>query len=118
MSIRFLVATVKRDTTLLTGYDVLLPYIILSQSLNVVVTLLIVTRLLVQRRQILNVFGSKHAWQYVSIAAMVVESASLGSVLAITYLVLYGLKHPVQAIFLLILGQVTVCFFTFLKVSY
>jgi len=113
MSIRFLVAVMKRDISLLTGFGVLLPYLALSQSLNVIVSILIASRLLIQRRRILSVLGGEHAGQYVSVAAMIIESASLSSTLAVTYLILYGLKHPVQNIFLSMLNQVVVRLFLF-----
>ena len=49
---------------------------------------------------------------------MIVESAALYSAFSITFLVLYGLNHPVQNIFLQILPQIEVRFYFFSHLKY
>ncbi|KZV85732.1 hypothetical protein EXIGLDRAFT_841253 [Exidia glandulosa HHB12029] len=79
-------------------------YFAISISLNVLLTLAIVAKLLFVRRRI------KHHLQdssstYVSVSAMLIESASLYAVCGILFLVPWRLKSPVQSLVLPTLGQ-------------
>lgn len=67
-----------------------------SIALNVVVTAAIVTRLLIMRSRLASINGPKHAHLYVSISAMLIESASLYSITAIIFLVGYSLRDALQ----------------------
>ena len=111
MSICLLVQISQPSLSLWSSLNFSLPYFTLSLSLNVIVSIFITLRLLSQRRKVVNILGRQHAQQYVSIAAMIVESAALYSVFSITFLVLYAINHPVQNIFLQILPQIEVFLF-------
>ena len=85
-----------------------LPYTTLTLSLNILIALLISSRLLSQRRRITHALGSAYAYQYTSISAMIVESAALDTAFVVPYLVLYALDHPAQVVLLQMLSQVEV----------
>lgn len=85
-----------------------IPYFTLSLSLNVLVTIAIVLRLLSYRHRITNVLGSSHGSQYTSIAAMIVESAAIFSAFSICFLVPFALSSSISSIFLQALGQVQI----------
>ncbi|KAJ7459650.1 hypothetical protein B0H11DRAFT_1737062 [Mycena galericulata] len=84
------------------------PYYALSTVLNVLITLMITTRLLMRRRELRNVLGSEQAMSvpYTSIAAMLVESSLLYTITSILFLVPYGLNSDVSNIFIPILIEV------------
>ncbi|KZV61845.1 hypothetical protein PENSPDRAFT_618662 [Peniophora sp. CONT] len=67
-----------------------------SIALNVIVTSAIVGRLLVMRARLASVNGPRHAQLYVSISAMLIESASLYSVTAIIFLIGYSMQNALQ----------------------
>ncbi|KAJ7792083.1 hypothetical protein B0H13DRAFT_1675808 [Mycena leptocephala] len=85
-----------------------LPYYALSGVLNVLITLMITTRLFMHRRHIRRTLGEEQAMSvpYTSIAAMLVESSVLYTVTSILFLVPYGLKSDVSNIFIPILIEV------------
>ncbi|KZV92307.1 hypothetical protein EXIGLDRAFT_675324, partial [Exidia glandulosa HHB12029] len=68
----------------------LIPFFSLSISINIVVTLLISGYLLWHRRSIQSAIGREHGKQYVSIVAMLVESAALYSAFSLIFIVAYG----------------------------
>lgn len=107
MSTRYL-AISNQGVSLSLGQSALLPALALSQSLNALVSILIIVRLLLHRRKVTKSLGRSHAQQYVSIIAVIVESASLTSSVGFTYLILYGIKHPLQNVFLQALDQIQV----------
>ncbi|KAI0674422.1 hypothetical protein C8Q78DRAFT_1076065 [Trametes maxima] len=82
-----------------------LAYLSLSFSVNVVLTLVIVLRLLVARREIKDTLGSSYARVYTSVMAMVIESASLYTVVALLSIVACAAQSPLQNAVLPILGQ-------------
>ena len=110
MSICLLVQISQPSLSLWSSLNFSVPYFSLSLSLNVIVAVMIVTRLLLERRKIVSALGRQHAQQYVSIAAMIIESAALYSIFSLTFLGLYGANHPVQNIFLQILPQIEVSY--------
>ncbi|PIL31172.1 hypothetical protein GSI_05869 [Ganoderma sinense ZZ0214-1] len=75
-------------------------YFSLSLGVNVILTTLIVARLLAFRRANIAFLPPEHAQQYLSTAAVVIESASLYSVFAIVFIVTYGLSAPSNVILL------------------
>jgi uncharacterized membrane protein len=85
-------------------------YYVTSLSVNVVVTILIVVRLALHRRSILENLPPEHAKHYLSVAAIVVESASLYSVFALAFIISYALNNPINQIFLTISSTCQVCF--------
>ncbi|KAK0441326.1 hypothetical protein EV421DRAFT_1812688 [Armillaria borealis] len=84
------------------------PYFWTSFSLNVTMTLAIVSRLLVYRYRISSVMGSSYGRQYTSIASMIVESSLLYTSFQLLFIVPFGLNSPVQTIFIQPLSQVQV----------
>ncbi|KAJ7219750.1 hypothetical protein C8J57DRAFT_1095158 [Mycena rebaudengoi] len=76
------------------GVNWTIPYFIMSLALNLLVTILIVARLLVCRAKINKVLGKKHGAQYTSLAAMIVESASIYSTFSLLFLVPFAINTP------------------------
>lgn len=79
-----------------------------SVFLNILLTLLIVGRLLYIRRKMFTCVGLEHGRQYVSISAMLIESATLYSVCAVMFLICYALNSYVQNLIISSLMQVQV----------
>lgn len=86
-------------------------YFSLSIALNILLTLAIVTKLLIVRRRIKHhAADSERLAQYVTVSAMMVESAALYAVCGILFLVPWGLKNTVEQLVLPTLGQAEVRF--------
>ncbi|KAF9469643.1 hypothetical protein BDZ94DRAFT_16078 [Collybia nuda] len=75
-------------------------YYIISLSVNILLTILISTRLFMYRRTILASLPEEHAKHYVSLATIMVESAALYSVLALIFIITYAVNNPINQIFL------------------
>jgi len=75
-------------------------YYIISLSINIMLTILITIRLLMYRRIVTVSLSADHAKHYLSLAAILVESAALYSVLAIMFIVTYAINNPLNQIFL------------------
>ncbi|KZV76099.1 hypothetical protein PENSPDRAFT_748031 [Peniophora sp. CONT] len=75
-------------------------YYTISLSLNVVLTLLIVGRLLQYRASIMASLPAAHAKHYVSLATVLVESAALYSVFAVCFLITYTINSPINEVFI------------------
>lgn len=75
-------------------------YYVISLTVNIIITILIIIRLLMYRRTILDVLPEEHARHYVSIATIMVESAALYSVLALIFIITYAVNNPMNQIFL------------------
>ncbi|CCM06008.1 uncharacterized protein FIBRA_08251 [Fibroporia radiculosa] len=114
-----LLASVALGTTLLVQMmgsspfsfvNITLSYYVLSLTLNILVTLLIVGRLLLFRRSITRTLGPLHASSipYVTISAMLIESASLYSVFALLFLVPFGLNNALANVFIQTVSQVQI----------
>ncbi|KAI0781613.1 hypothetical protein BC629DRAFT_1678765 [Irpex lacteus] len=85
-----------------------IPFFSLSLSLNIIITIAIVLRLLLFRRQIVLLLGRDHGTQYTSIAAMIVESAAIFSTFSLLFLVPFALNHPLNEVFFQALNGVQV----------
>ncbi|KZT08005.1 uncharacterized protein LAESUDRAFT_677219 [Laetiporus sulphureus 93-53] len=81
-----------------------LAYFAMTLSLNVIVTLFIVARLLVLRRRMAAIFGPDS--HYTNLASILVESATLFSAFFILFLVPFALNNALSQVFLQTLGQV------------
>ncbi|KAG6810538.1 hypothetical protein H0H92_011425 [Tricholoma furcatifolium] len=81
-----------------------LPYFCTSLALNIISTLVIVARLLYFRHRVSSYLGTGHGSQYTSIAAMLVESASIYSISSLLFLVPFIVGHPIQNVFLALLS--------------
>ncbi|KAG5725678.1 hypothetical protein E4T56_gene7290 [Termitomyces sp. T112] len=75
-------------------------YYAISLSVNIIITILISVRLLLYRRRILKSLTKDHARDYVSLLAILVESASLYSIFALIFLITYAINAPVNSAFL------------------
>lgn len=78
----------------------------LSLSLNILATLIIVARLMVYRFRVVGVLGSTHALHYISIAAMITESAAIISIFSVPLIVSFALESPLSALTIPALSQV------------
>ncbi|CCM05255.1 uncharacterized protein FIBRA_07465 [Fibroporia radiculosa] len=88
--------------------NITLAYYVMSLSLNVIVTLLIVGRLLIYRRRMARVFGTKESSDYLNISAILIESASLYSIFAVLFIVPFGLGNSLANVFLDSVSQVQI----------
>ncbi|KAF7329198.1 hypothetical protein MKEN_00180400 [Mycena kentingensis (nom. inval.)] len=78
----------------------------LSIALNLLLTTAITARILLVRRELRGILGADHAKQYVSVVAMVIESAALYAVWSLAFLIAFALHSPIRDMFLPVLGQV------------
>ncbi|KAJ7493629.1 hypothetical protein FB451DRAFT_446806 [Mycena latifolia] len=80
----------------------------LSIALNVILTLSIATRIWISRYRIRKLLGpdARHSSQYVSAAAMLIESAALYAIWSMGFLICYAHGTPLQNVLLPPLGQV------------
>jgi hypothetical protein len=85
-----------------------IPYWSISIALNLGITACIAARLLYMRYQTRQVIDGSGA-EYVSVTAMLVESAALYSTNGLLFLITYAINSPAQNLFLPILGQTQVC---------
>ncbi|PPR06694.1 hypothetical protein CVT24_013027 [Panaeolus cyanescens] len=84
-------------------------YYSLTVAFTIVITGLMVTRILLTRRAFIKATGHKgHGAEYVSIAAMIIESSALYTIWGIIFLGLYIADHPVQYVFLSSLSEVQI----------
>ncbi|KAH9484497.1 hypothetical protein JR316_0003979 [Psilocybe cubensis] len=81
-----------------------IPYWSISIALNVIITLYIATRLLYMRRRLRRVVADC-AVEYVSLTAMLVESAALYTINGLVFLVSFSIHSPIQYLALPLLGQ-------------
>jgi hypothetical protein len=84
-------------------------YYIISLSVNIMLTLLITVRLLWYRRIVSESLSPEHATQYLSLAAILVESAALYSVFALMFIISYAINNPINQIFLGVASAAQVC---------
>ncbi|KAJ7248930.1 hypothetical protein C8J57DRAFT_1239938 [Mycena rebaudengoi] len=82
-----------------------IPYWSISVSMTVILTALIAGRLLFMRYRLRKLMGANTRTPYVSLSAMLVESAAIYSVNALVFLVSYGVNSSVQNLALPLLGQ-------------
>ncbi|KAF8634971.1 hypothetical protein AX15_000694 [Amanita polypyramis BW_CC] len=75
-------------------------YYVTSLSVNIFVTILIILRLTLHRRAILDALPPDYAKHYLSLATIVVESAALYSVFALAFIISYAANNPINQIFL------------------
>ncbi|KAJ3505428.1 hypothetical protein NLJ89_g7423 [Agrocybe chaxingu] len=73
-------------------------YGLISLSLNIILTVMIVVRLYLHRRRVVRAIGARHASQYTSIIAMLIESAFVLDVVVIWFIVAFALGSPLANI--------------------
>ncbi|KAH8809638.1 hypothetical protein DL96DRAFT_1685818 [Flagelloscypha sp. PMI_526] len=77
-----------------------LPYLTLSLTLNVFLSLAIVGRLVLFRFRISKVLGNGYGSNYTSVASIIIESAGFHALLALLFIIPNGIGHPVAIVFL------------------
>jgi len=82
----------------------------MSLTLNILITVLIVLRLLVYRHRIVQALGKGQGSQYTSLAAMIIESAAIYSTFALLFIVPFALSSQLAQLFLQGLSLVQVCY--------
>ncbi|KLO04880.1 hypothetical protein SCHPADRAFT_1003154 [Schizopora paradoxa] len=105
----FLHALSESSPLVESGPDWAIPYFSISLGLNILITTAIVGRLLLIRRRITSVLGGTHGSQYTTIAAMLIESASMYSAFSIFFIVPFALNSSISVIPLQTIGQVQGC---------
>ncbi|TDL25354.1 hypothetical protein BD410DRAFT_636923 [Rickenella mellea] len=83
-----------------------IPYWSLSLSVNLLVTLMIVFRLILWRNKVKEMLGPEHTGTYTSVAAMLIESAAPYSTVGLIYIICYARKSNFQHLVLPVLAQV------------
>ena len=83
-------------------------YYVISLSVNIILTILITTRLLVYRRHTSRSLID-NGQCYVSLATIVIESAALYSVFALPFIITYAVENPINQIFLVMASASQVC---------
>ncbi|KAK7041930.1 hypothetical protein VNI00_008912 [Paramarasmius palmivorus] len=81
------------------------PYVALTLSVNIIVTLLICARLLAVRNQMRTLLGPEHATMYTSIVAIMIESAAPFTVLGILYVITYAQHSSTSIAFVQVWGD-------------
>lgn len=75
-------------------------YYAISLGINIILTILITLRLVMYRRSIMSRLPAEYAAHYVSLAAIIVESAAIYSVFAILFLITYAVNNPTNQVLL------------------
>ncbi len=75
-------------------------YYAISLSVNIILTILITLRLVLYRRSIMARLPAEYAAHYVSLAAIIVESAAIYSVFAVLFLITYAVNNPSNQVLL------------------
>jgi hypothetical protein len=83
-------------------------YMALSLSVNTILTLLIITRLLQLRRRLFRAMGPSCIQTYTSLVALLVESAAPYTIVALMTVITCGVGSPIQYVLLPMLGQLQV----------
>ena len=84
------------------------PYYSISISLNVLLTLMIVTRLIFHRRTVRNATGTLVNGLYITAVALLVESCALYAVSYLLFIGPWAIGNPVANIFFPILAETQV----------
>ncbi len=84
------------------------PYYSLTISLNIIVTILICSRLFEMWSRVRKTLSPEHARTYWSVGAILVESAAPFSVFGIMYVVAYSRSSPTAILFAQLWGKFTV----------
>ncbi|KAF7377178.1 hypothetical protein MSAN_00137200 [Mycena sanguinolenta] len=82
-----------------------IPYWAISISMTVILTALIAGRLLFMRYRLKKLVGPSSSMPYVTITAMLIESAAIYSINGLLFLVAYSLNDPTQNLWFSLLGQ-------------
>ncbi|KAM5531778.1 hypothetical protein V8D89_014548 [Ganoderma adspersum] len=95
-------ASLWTDTTV----QFTVPYFSISIGLNILLTLLLVSRLLYMGYHARRTIGKDHSQTYISIATMLVESAAPYAITGLMFIIMYAHSSNVQNLILPVLGQI------------
>jgi hypothetical protein len=95
-----------------------IPYFSLSVALTVVSTVLITIRLMAGRKTVQKILGTSYSAPYVSVTAMIIESAALYTVVGIFFVAFLATGNPGQNVLNPMIGQAMVRHGLHLKVHY
>ena len=112
MSIFLLVQLTQNGAELFSSSTVnfALAYWASSITTTLLLTILIVGKLMYTRWGLNRVLGRGRPGPYLTVSAMLIESALLHSLCALAFIILYAKNDPFQNIFFPILGQAQVCY--------
>ena len=117
MGILFIYQTSQPDSSIWSSVAISfgIPYFSISLSLNITLTLLIVTRLVLHNRNIRTAMGAPGGFTglYKAIVTMLIESSALYAVNSLLFVGPWGAKSHVADIFLPILAETQVGAFHF-----
>lgn len=85
-----------------------LPYFAISIALNVMLTLLLVSRLLYMSHQAKKTIGMEHGDAYISVASMLIQSATQYAITGLVFIITYARSSNVQNLILPVLSQIMV----------
>ena len=88
------------------------PFFAISPSLNILLTLMIVTRLVMHRRNMLNTMGASvgpSTGFYGALVTILVESCALYAVSFVLFIGAWGSSSPVANIFFPVVAETQVC---------
>lgn len=110
MSILTLFQASRPDASLWTTVTIQfsLPYFSISIALNVLLTLLLVSRLFYMSVKARRTIGGEHGRTYISIAAMLLESAAPYAIVGLIFIITYARNSNVQNLVLPVLSQIMV----------
>jgi len=77
----------------------IVPFCSLSLALSSLVTIIIVTRLIYTRRKITKAIGLQHTRQYISVAAILIESTVVATLCSLLFLIPYARGSAISNIF-------------------
>jgi hypothetical protein len=80
----------------------------MAVTLNLLITLLIVSRLIYMRAKARKHLGREHYSPYLSVSAMLTESAFIYSAFDLVFIVTYAINSPANFIVFPVVGQVEV----------
>ncbi|KAK0445630.1 uncharacterized protein EV420DRAFT_1571936 [Desarmillaria tabescens] len=79
--------------------DLSVPYWSLAIFFNLLVTLMIVSRVLLMRRKIQSSLGPQYGGAYTGVAAMMIECAIPYALVSFVFIILYGLNNTASSLF-------------------
>lgn len=90
-----------------------IPYFSFSIAVTILATILITIKLMTGRQLLKRLLGNDHGTPYVSIAAMVIESAAIYSIIGVFFIGFLVANHPAQDVLNPMVGQAMVCYRNF-----
>ncbi|KZV91467.1 hypothetical protein EXIGLDRAFT_588119, partial [Exidia glandulosa HHB12029] len=101
-----LITTFKKTIYAELTRQMVIAHFSISIAFGIIVTGAIVSRLLVMRRRLGQSTSSAHSQTYLSVSALLVESAALYAVFGVLFLISLAVQSPVQNLILPAFGQI------------